>query len=94
MLTETELISVIDRHLAATGESASAFGKRLAGDPNLVSDLRSGRSPRMSLAHLMLAEVQFGCVFMEVAREALPLAEFSRLCVETRRRIEQQKAAA
>ncbi len=50
MVTETELLAAITAHLAATGETATAFGVRVAGDPGLVKDLRNGRSPRLRLA--------------------------------------------
>ena len=50
MLSHEDLLARIDAHLAATGETPSAFGKRVAKDGNLVADLRNGRSPTMRLA--------------------------------------------
>ncbi len=49
MMTHTELLDRIDRHLARTGESRAAFGKRVCNDPNLVSTLHAGRSPGLRL---------------------------------------------
>jgi hypothetical protein len=57
MFTEADLLAAIDRHLATTKESAAGFGKRIANDPNLVSDLREGRSPRMRLAQQIMAAI-------------------------------------
>lgn len=57
MLTHAKLVEAVDRHLAATGESASAFGKRVANDPKLVFDLRDGRSPQLRLVERILAAV-------------------------------------
>lgn len=50
MLTEADLLTAIDAHLAATGKTETAFGIEIANDPSLVSDLRKGRSPRLRLA--------------------------------------------
>jgi hypothetical protein len=49
MITHAELLKRIDAHLAASGELPSQFGKRIAGDSNLIRDLRNGRSPRLEL---------------------------------------------
>lgn len=58
MMTEAQLVAEIERHMARTGESESAFGRRVARDPNLVADLRNGRSPRLRLAREILAATQ------------------------------------
>ncbi len=58
MLTENDLIAAIDLHLNVSGESAAAFGRRIASDPCLVSDLRAGRSPRMRLAIRIMDEIE------------------------------------
>jgi hypothetical protein len=50
MFTLHDLIARVDAHLAASGESPAAFGRRVANDSNLVADLRAGRQPRMCLA--------------------------------------------
>lgn len=55
MLTHEALIARIDAHLAASGETPAAFGRRVAGDGNLLADLRRGRSPRLRLVHHLLA---------------------------------------
>lgn len=44
-----DLTAMIDRHLARTGESPTAFGRRICGDPNLVRDLNAGRHPKIDL---------------------------------------------
>jgi len=52
-MTEADLVKRIEAHCQRTGESESAFGKRVARDGCLVDDLRNGRSPRMRLARLI-----------------------------------------
>ena len=46
MPTITDLIAAVEGHLARTGTSASAFGRKAVGDPCFVRDLRAGREPR------------------------------------------------
>ena len=58
MLTQDELIARIEAHLAATGETATAFGRRVARDGNLLPQLREGRSPRLRLVHDILAAIE------------------------------------
>jgi hypothetical protein len=48
MLTDSFLAQV-EAFLKASGMSAAAFGRATAGDPNLVGDLRNGRSPSLRL---------------------------------------------
>ena len=50
MLTLQDLLRTIERHLADSGETATAFGRRVANDGNLVPDLRAGRTPSLRLA--------------------------------------------
>ena len=40
---EKELLRAIEVYLRETGETGTAFGKRVAGDSHLVLDLRNGR---------------------------------------------------
>lgn len=47
MMTAAEFASEIESFLAASGLSASQFGKQAVGDPNFVGDLRRGRSPSL-----------------------------------------------
>lgn len=47
MLTADEFISRIDRFLAESGMTPTAFGRAAVNDPNLVGDLRSGRMPNL-----------------------------------------------
>ena len=54
-MDHAELIRAIDAHLSRTGESATAFGRRVCGDPHLVADIRSGRSPRLRLIERIMA---------------------------------------
>ena len=49
-ITEADLVKRIELHLAETGETETAFGKRVVRDGNLVRDLRNGRSPSMKMA--------------------------------------------
>lgn len=44
MILEPELLAEIEACIARTGETPSAFGRRAAGDPSLVADLKAGRS--------------------------------------------------
>ena len=46
MLSRSELVDLVDAHLAATGTPPAVFGKEAIGDPNFVRDLRKGREPR------------------------------------------------
>lgn len=46
MIGPDELLSLVERHLARSGETARKFGLRAVKDPNLVKDLRDGREPR------------------------------------------------
>lgn len=58
MITELDLTNAIEAHLAASGESETAFGVRVAKDGNLVRDLRKGRSPRMRLAVRIMQAIE------------------------------------
>lgn len=60
-MTPEELLRRIEAYLATSDESASAFGKRVLGDPSFVYDLRAGREPRYST--------------MKKAAEALPVGK-------------------
>lgn len=44
------LLRQIERHLAQTRMPWTKFGRIVAHDPRLVSDLRNGRQPRAALA--------------------------------------------
>lgn len=48
---ELELLAAIARYLEHTGESQTSFGRRVAGDPSLMTDLRNGRSVGLRLRH-------------------------------------------
>ena len=52
-MTEDELLTKIEAHLSASGEGPTAFGKRVLNDPNLVNDLRQGRSPSLRVARVI-----------------------------------------
>lgn len=47
------LLRKVERFLVATGMSPTRFGREVAGDPRLVSDLRRGREPRRALVECM-----------------------------------------
>ena len=56
MRTLTKLFeSRLDAFLERTGLKPSMFGLRAAGDPNLIRQLRRGRSPTLKLADRILA---------------------------------------
>lgn len=57
MLTQADLVRAVDSHLERVGISPTAFGRLVAKDPNLVFDLRGGRSPQMRLVERIMAEI-------------------------------------
>lgn len=54
MLTHQGIIDRIERYLTASGETATAFGRRVAKDGNLLRDLKAGRSPRLRLVEVIV----------------------------------------
>lgn len=58
MTSPEELLALIERHLEGTGETARSFGLRAAGDPNFVSDLRTGREPRRATVEKIMDAMQ------------------------------------
>lgn len=44
------IVRKVERYLRESGMTASAFGRAVAGDPGLVTDLRNGREPGRRLA--------------------------------------------
>jgi hypothetical protein len=54
ILKPADLIMVIDAHLAATKQTASAFGRIVSNDPNLVLEIRRGRTPKPPLVKRIL----------------------------------------
>jgi hypothetical protein len=58
MLSEADLLAAIDKHLAETGEYPSKFGLRVVGDPNLIRQLRKGRSPTLRVAAQIMAALK------------------------------------
>lgn len=53
-----EILEQIEAYLAATKVSPSTFGRRAAGDPRLVFDLKQGRRPRKGTAERILRYLQ------------------------------------
>lgn len=47
MTTQDDFVRRIEAFLASSGMNRTQFGLRACGDPSLVNDLRSGRSPRL-----------------------------------------------
>lgn len=47
--------SAVEAFLAKSGMTATAFGKRFAGDPLFVFQLRDGREPREATREKVLA---------------------------------------
>ena len=58
MLTGDKFLADIEAFLRHAGMSATAFGRACARDPNLVSDLRGGRDPRLRLVERVSAFIQ------------------------------------
>lgn len=49
MTTIRSFLSEIERFLAESGMSATAFGRAALKDPNFVFDLREGRIPNLAI---------------------------------------------
>lgn len=49
MLTQETFLNQVETFLTRSGIKPTAFGKEVAGDPNLVRDLREGRSLSLRL---------------------------------------------
>lgn len=69
MLTQAELVDKIDQYLQRTGVSAASFGRAVAHDPNLVHDIRKGRSPQLRLVHRILDAIKASEVSEALAQE-------------------------
>ena len=54
----------IDLHLQKTGKSPSAFGRKIAGDPNLVFQLRKGRDVGLRLAGKITEEIKLPFILL------------------------------
>jgi 2,4-dienoyl-CoA reductase-like NADH-dependent reductase (Old Yellow Enzyme family) len=52
------ILRLVEQYLAATGVSASRFGRDAARDPRLVNDLRNGRQLGRHMAAKVRAYVQ------------------------------------
>ena len=55
MIMHADLVRTVEEHLRRTGETPTAFGKRVARDPRLVFQLREGRSPQLRLVERIIA---------------------------------------
>ena len=55
MTFEQEFNSRVDAFLNQSGVSPTALGLRAAGDPNLIHEIRAGRSPSLRMADRVLA---------------------------------------
>lgn len=60
MMQEDELLPAIEALLARTKETQTAFGRRVAGDASLVTDLRHGRSLGRALRQKITKAVEDG----------------------------------
>lgn len=56
-MTLTEFRAAVEAHLTASEESATAFGKRVLGDPTFVFDLRKGRDVSLTLVERVMAAI-------------------------------------
>ena len=57
LLTETQLLAIIEGHLTLTGEAPSTFGARIANDTGLVGKIKSGRSPTLRTVRRILEAI-------------------------------------
>lgn len=67
MIEPIDLVAAVNAHLEKTGEAPSAFGRRVAKDPQLVRDLRRGRSIGITLANQII-----GVINAEMSSESIP----------------------
>ena len=58
------ILQRINQHLHDTGMPETLYGRRAAGDPRLVGDLRNGREPRPE----MVAKIEAFIARQEQAR--------------------------
>jgi hypothetical protein len=58
MTTRADFLARVERHLDASGETPTAFGRRAANDPNFVFDLRDGRSVGLDMVERVLACIE------------------------------------
>jgi hypothetical protein len=58
MLTSDQFLADIEAFLRDAAMSATAFGRACVRDPNLVSDLRDGRDPRLQMVERVRAFIQ------------------------------------
>ena len=57
MTFEQEFNSRVDAFLSQSGLSPTALGLRAVGDPNLIHEIRAGRSPSLRTADRVLAYI-------------------------------------
>lgn len=55
MLSHEAFIESVEKFLARSGMAPTAFGREAIGDPNLVQDLREGRSVGLKTAERITA---------------------------------------
>lgn len=53
-MTPSEFLDAIEAHLIASGETPTAFGKRVMNDPGFVFAIRAGREPRFKIQQKVL----------------------------------------
>ena len=58
IVSDDDFLARIEAFIRDSDISATAFGKRVAGDPNLVFDLRNGRSPSLRIAQQALRFIE------------------------------------
>ena len=56
--TPKDLVERIDTYLKDAGTSRTAFGIRVAGDPNLVHELAQGRNVTLRMADKILTAIE------------------------------------
>lgn len=54
MMSDDQFKAEVERFIQAAGISATKFGREAIGDPNLVRDLRAGRSPSLKTVQRVL----------------------------------------
>lgn len=58
MSLQAELVDMLNKHIATHPTTATAFGRTVARDPQLVFDIRRGRSPSLRLTEKIMRVIR------------------------------------
>ena len=57
-MSPKELLKLVNKHLKDSGETPTAFSRRVTGDPAMVLKLRRGRQLRYDLEQKVMRAIQ------------------------------------